>query len=163
LNLTEPPLERAIEQGVLPYCRDHGLAMLAYGSLFRGLLSGKMTGSSRFTGDDLRKNDPKFQPPRFAQYLAAVAALDHFARENYGKRVIDLAVRWVLDRGDTNVALWARGGRISSTMGGHIDAAGMADINRILRDTITSPVGPDGTARPTRGSLNAACDLEAED
>jgi hypothetical protein len=48
-------------------------------------------------------------------------------------------------------------------MGGHIDAAGMADINRILRDTITSPVGPDGTARPTRGSLNAACDLEAED
>jgi aryl-alcohol dehydrogenase-like predicted oxidoreductase len=156
LHAVQPPynlFERGIEKDVLPYCREHGLAMLDYGSLCRGLLSGKMTASTRFDGDDLRKADPKFSPPRFAQYLAAVTALDRFARENYGKRVIDLAVRWVLDRGDTHVALW--GARrpdqlasVSAAMGWRIDAAGMAEIDRILRDTVTSPVGPEFMAPP---------------
>jgi aryl-alcohol dehydrogenase-like predicted oxidoreductase len=127
--------------------------MLAYGSLCRGLLSGKMTAETRFTGDDLRRHDPKFQAPRFAQYLAAVTALDRFAQEKYGKRVIDLAVRWVLDRGDTHVALW--GARrpeqlnsVDGVMGWHIHAADMAEIDRILRDTITNPVGPEFMAPP---------------
>jgi aryl-alcohol dehydrogenase-like predicted oxidoreductase len=158
LHAAQPPynlFERAIEKDVLPYCRKHDLAVLAYGSLCRGLLSGKMSATSRFDGDDLRKADPKFRPPRFAQYLAAVAALDRFAQQNYGKRVIDLAVRWVLDRGDSNIALW--GARrpdqlasVSAAMGWHIDAAGMAEIDRILRDTVASPVGPEFMAPPDR-------------
>jgi aryl-alcohol dehydrogenase-like predicted oxidoreductase len=156
LHTAQPPynlFERAAEQDVLPYCREHRLAMLAYGSLCRGLLSGKMTGYSRFTGDDLRKNDPKFQVPRFTQYLAAVAALDGFAHDNYGKGVIHLAIRWVLDRGDANVALW--GARhpdqlapVREAMGWRIDPAAMTEIDRILRDTITSPVGPEFMAPP---------------
>jgi aryl-alcohol dehydrogenase-like predicted oxidoreductase len=125
--------------------------MLAYGSLCRGLLSGKMPASTHFSGDDLRKADPKFRPPRFAQYIAAVDALDRFARDNYGKRVIDLAV--VLDRGDANVALW--GARrpdqlasVSAAMGWRIGASGMDEIERILRDTIADPVGPEFMAPP---------------
>jgi aryl-alcohol dehydrogenase-like predicted oxidoreductase len=158
LHAAQPPynlFERAIEKDVLPYCRKRDLAVLAYGSLCRGLLSGKMSATSRFDGDDLRKADPKFRPPRLAQYLAAVAALDRFAQQNYGKRVIDLAVRWVLDRGDSNVALW--GARrpdqlasVSAAIGWHIDAAGMAEIDRILRDTVASPVGPEFMAPPDR-------------
>jgi aryl-alcohol dehydrogenase-like predicted oxidoreductase len=158
LHTAQPPynlFERAIEQDVLPYCREHRLAMFAYGSLCRGLLSGKMTGYSRFTGDDLRRSDPKFQVPRFTQYLAAVAALDDFAHDNYGKGVIHLAVRWVLDRGDGNVALW--GARhpdqlapVREAMGWRIDPAAMTEIDRILRDTITSPVGPEFMAPPDR-------------
>ena len=49
-----------------------------------------------FEGDDLRRTDPKFVKPRFAQYLAAVARLDRLA-QRFGKRVIHLAVRWMLD------------------------------------------------------------------
>src|SRR6202045_5478647 len=102
LHTAQPPynlFERAVEQDVLPYCRAQDIAVLAYGSLCRGLLSGAMSKSSRFTGDDLRKNDPKFLPPRFAQYLAAVERLDQLAQERFSRRVIHLAVRWVLDRG----------------------------------------------------------------
>jgi aryl-alcohol dehydrogenase-like predicted oxidoreductase len=156
LHAVQPPynlFERVVERDVLPYCREHGLSMLAYGSLCRGLLSGKMTAVSSFTGDDLRRHDPKFRAPRFAQYLAAVEALDGFARDTYGKRVIHLAVRWVLDRGDTHVALW--GARrpeqlapVREAMGWRIDATAMAEIDRILRDTITSPVGPEFMAPP---------------
>src|SRR5664280_2771430 len=72
LHTVQPPhnlLEREAEKDVLPYCRDKNIATLAYGSLCRGLLSGRMKADSNFTGDDLRRTDPKFQPPRLEQYL----------------------------------------------------------------------------------------------
>jgi aryl-alcohol dehydrogenase-like predicted oxidoreductase len=158
LHAAQPPynlFERAIEQEVLPYCRARDIAVLAYGSLCRGLLSGSMSTSSRFTGDDLRKNDPKFLKPRFEQYLAAVERLDHFAQERYGRRVIQLAVRWVLDRGEMNIALW--GARradqlspIADVAGWHIDGAAMAEIDLILQQTIKDPIGPEFMAPPDR-------------
>ena len=64
--------EREIEADVLPYCRKNNIAVLGYGALCRGLLSGTMRPDTAFSGDDLRLTDPKFQQPRFAQYLAAV-------------------------------------------------------------------------------------------
>src|SRR6202158_4521946 len=158
LHAAQPPynlFERASDRDVLPYCRERGIAMLAYGSLCRGLLSGAMSESSRFTGDDLRKNDPKFLSPRFAQYLTAVDRLDRFARERYSRRVIHLAVRWVLDRGEMNNALW--GARradqlspIADVAGWHIDGAAMAAIELILRETIRDPIGPEFMAPPDR-------------
>ena len=63
LDAVQPPynlFEREIEADVLPYARATGLTVLSYGALCRGLLSGKMNTASRFTGDDLRKVDPKF-------------------------------------------------------------------------------------------------------
>ena len=61
--------ERAIEAEVLPYCRANNIATLGYGALCRGLLSGRMRPDTTFQGDDLRRIDPKFQSPRFTQYL----------------------------------------------------------------------------------------------
>jgi aryl-alcohol dehydrogenase-like predicted oxidoreductase len=75
LDAVQPPynlFERAIEADVLPYAVGAGLAILSYGALCRGLLSGRMTLETKFDGDDLRKVDPKFQDKRFRQYLAAV-------------------------------------------------------------------------------------------
>jgi len=86
LHAAQPPynlFEREAERDVLPYCRDNSIATLAYGSLCRGLLSGRMKADRAFSGDDLRRNDPKFQPPRLQQYLRAVEHLDAFARETY--------------------------------------------------------------------------------
>ena len=44
--------------------------------------------------------------PHYAEYLAAVSALDRFAQKQFGKRVIHLAARWVLDRAPNTIALW---------------------------------------------------------
>ena len=125
-----------------------------YGALCRGLLSGRMRAETKFEGDDLRRHDPKFQPPRFAQYLAAAERLDQLAQERYGKRVIHLAVRWVLDQGVTT-ALW--GARrpdqldpVDGVMGWPLDDAAKAEINRILSETITDPVGPEFMAPRAR-------------
>jgi aryl-alcohol dehydrogenase-like predicted oxidoreductase len=158
LHTAQPPynlFERAIEQDVLPYCRDNNIVVLAYGALCRGLLSGSMTKQTQFGGDDLRKSDPKFQAPRFAQYLEAVQRLDRFAQENYGKRVIHLALRWILDRQDSTIALW--GARrpdqlapVGELMGWRIDHPALAAIDRILSETIVNPVGPEFMAPPDR-------------
>jgi aryl-alcohol dehydrogenase-like predicted oxidoreductase len=155
IRTTQPPynlFERAIEQDVLPYARQHGILVLAYGALCRGLLSGKITAVTQFEGDDLRRNDPKFQPPRLAQYLAAVKALDDFARAGFGKSVLALAVRWILDRGDT-IALW--GARrpqqlaaVDDALGWTLDDDAMREIDGILNRTIRDPIGPEFMAPP---------------
>jgi aryl-alcohol dehydrogenase-like predicted oxidoreductase len=160
LHTAQPPynlFERGIEENVLPYCREHRVAVLAYGALCRGLLAGRMTRATRFTGDDLRLRDPKFQALRFTQYLRAVERLDRFAHKNYGKRVIHLAVRWVLDRFEANIALW--GARrpdqldpIQQVMGWRIDPAGLNEIDRILSEAITDPVGPEFMTPPDKAA-----------
>ena len=157
LHVLQPPynlFERGIEADALPYCRKNGIATFGYGALCRGLLSGRMRADSKFEGDDFRGTDPKFRPPRFAQYLAAVERLDRLARERFGKRVIELAVRWMLDQGIT-AALW--GARhpdqlqpVDEVSGWSIDATAMAEIDRILTETITDPVGPEFMAPPAR-------------
>src|SRR5712671_5421131 len=102
LHVLQPPynlFEREIEADILPYCRDNRIATFGYGALCRGLLSGRMGPDTTFVGDDLRRNDPKFRRPRFTEYLAAVRRLDRLARGCFDKRVINLAVRWMLDQG----------------------------------------------------------------
>src|SRR6267378_2140353 len=146
--------ERGIEGEILPYCRRNNIAVLGYGALCRGLLSGRMQRDTTFGGDDLLKNDPKFQQPRFAQYLAAVERLDLLAQYRYGKRVIHLAVRWMLEHGIT-VALW--GARhpgqlapVANVGGWSLEADVRAEIDRVLRERITDPVGPEFMAPPSR-------------
>jgi aryl-alcohol dehydrogenase-like predicted oxidoreductase len=158
LHTVQPPynlFERGVENSVLPYARDKGLTTLVYGSLCRGLLSGRMNAGTSFTADDLRHNDPKFQLPRFRQYVAAVERLDRFAQMNYSKRVIHLALRWLLDRPGVGVALW--GARrpdqlapAADVMGWRIDAGAMSEIDRILETSIAEPVGPEFMAPPVR-------------
>jgi aryl-alcohol dehydrogenase-like predicted oxidoreductase len=157
LHVLQPPynlFERGIEADLLPYCRENKIATFGYGALCRGLLSGRMRADTVFDGDDLRRSDPKFGVPRFAQYLAAVQRLDQLAQQRFGKRVIHLAVRWMLDQGITT-ALWgARHANqllpVDEITGWRLDSSTKAEIDRILRETISNPVGPEFMAPPAR-------------
>lgn len=156
LATIQPPynlFERDIEKDVLPYAVKNNLAVLAYGPLCRGLLSGRMTAERQFEGDDLRRTDPKFQQPRFGQYLKAVEDLKAIANK-HNKSMLALAIRWVLDKGPT-IALW--GARkpeqisgIDDAFGWKLDEADLKAIDAILAQDITSPVGPEFMAPPAR-------------
>ena len=158
LHSLQPPynlFERDIEQEILPYCRENGIATITYGGLCRGLLTGKMREDTQFTGDDLRKNDPKFQGDRYRQYLNAVAELDAFARERYQKNVLALALRWLVDQPGVTTALW--GARrpeqldpVDDIEGWSLDAQAMTAIDDILGRCIDDPVGPEFMAPPSR-------------
>lgn len=160
LHTVQPPynlFERGIDADVLPYADGSGLTVLAYGALCRGLLSGRITTDTQFEGDDLRRSDPKFADGRLrARYIEAVRRLDELARVRFGRDVLSLAVRWVLDRGPT-VALW--GARrpdqldaISGALGWTLDEQSMRDIDRILEDELNTPVGPEFMAPPQRAT-----------
>jgi aryl-alcohol dehydrogenase-like predicted oxidoreductase len=151
LHSNQPPynlFERAIDEAVLPYCREHFIAVLTYSSLCRSLLAGRLTRDMKFAKGDIRSEDPKFQPPRFEQYLHAVERLDAFARERYSKRVLELAVRWVLDNPGISAALWGAKrpeqlNAVDGIFGWSLDKAAMAEIEAIVRESVTDPVGPE--------------------
>jgi aryl-alcohol dehydrogenase-like predicted oxidoreductase len=157
LSATQPPynlFERDIDRDVLPYAEQHGLVALAYGALCRGLLAGRIGVETRFEGDDLRQRDPKFCAPRREQYVAAVKALNVFARDNFDKSVLALAVRWVLDRGPT-IALWgarrpAQLDGIEKVFGWRLDEKAFAQIDAIVASFVKDPVGPEFMAPPQR-------------
>ena len=159
LHTIQPPynlFERELERDVLPYGLSHGITALTYGALCRGLLSGAMNAERQFAKDDMRKtSDPKFQQPHFVEYIRATDNLDAFARERFGKRVIHLAVRWLLDQRGVGVALW--GARrpeqltpIAEVSGWSLNKDDFATIDAILRENIQNPVGPEFMAPPAR-------------
>jgi aryl-alcohol dehydrogenase-like predicted oxidoreductase len=158
LHTNQPPynlFERQIEQDVLPYCRELGISVLAYGALCRGLLTGKMQRNSKFEGDDLRKIDPKFRHPRYDHYLNAVEALSRFAREKHDKTVLQLAVRWLLDQPGVTVALWgarhpAQLDPAKELFGWSLDAESLRVIDEIVEHNVRDAVGPEFMAPPVR-------------
>jgi aryl-alcohol dehydrogenase-like predicted oxidoreductase len=157
LNLCQPPyniFERQIESDVMPYCKAHDTTLMTYGAICRGLLSGKMSVSRQFSGDDLRKVDPKFKAPRFDQYLAAANRMEELALDLHGKSLLAAAVRWVLDMG-VEIAIW--GGRrpmqmepIDEVMGWHVSDDFKEGVDRILSEELQNPVGPEFMAPPAR-------------
>jgi len=157
LHVVQPPynlFEREIESDLMPFRHKNHLALMTYGALCRGLLSGQVTAAREYQGDDLRKIDPKFKDPRLGQYLAAVKQLDQFASERFARGVLHLAVRWVLDHG-SDMALW--GARkpeqtepVSEIMDWRLDQAALHAIDKILQDNLKDPVGPEFMAPPSR-------------
>ena len=157
VHIVQPPynlFERGIEAELMPFCKKNNLALMTYGALCRGLLSGRTTPERQYAGDDLRLIDPKFKPPLLGQYLEAVKQLDEFAWERFHRRVLHLAVRWVLDHG-ADIAIW--GGRkpeqldpLPEITGWHLDQVALHAIGQIMAETIKNPVGPEFMAPPSR-------------
>jgi len=126
---------------------------MAYGSICRGLLSGRMAPDTRFQGDDLRRHDPKFQQPRYSQYLKAVSAFESLAARRHDRHVLELAVRWVMDQGA--IALWGARhpgqlDQIEKVFGWSLDSRDFETIDTLIRDAVTDPVGPEFMAPPAR-------------
>ncbi len=156
IHLCQPPYniyERAIELDIKPYCERNQIALMAYGALCRGLLTGKISAETEFEGDDLRKVDPKFRPPRFDSYLRATKALEKLAKRNYGASLLAFSVRWVLEKG-VPVATWgartpAQLDPLDEVFGWSMDAATLSRVESILAEHIAHPVGPEFMAPPT--------------
>ena len=151
LASNQPPynlFEREIDGSVLPWCETNGVTVLTYSSLCRSLLGGRVHRGMKFDEKDIRSVDPKFQEPRFSQYMTAVERLGEFARTRYDKSVVELAARWVLDRPGVSVALWGAKrpdqlDAIAGVVGWNLDAGAMAEIDRIVAESVAYPVGPE--------------------
>ncbi len=91
---------RGIEEAVLPACRELGVAVVAYATLSRGLLAGKI----RETPKDARSRFPRYQGANLAKNLEVVDRLKQLA-EAQRATPAQLAVAWVLSRGEDLVPI----------------------------------------------------------
>ena len=97
-------ISRGIEPAILPACRELGIGITAYGVLSRGLISGHWSKQRGTDARDFRSHAPRFQGENLEHNLALVEQLRAIA-EARGVSVAQLAIAWVLSRGEDIVPL----------------------------------------------------------
>ena len=95
-------LIRDAEAAEIPWCREHGTAVVTYGSLAYGILTGKFTPDATFDEEDWRSGsmgisyfDRLFAPKVFRKHLETVEGLKEVA-SRLGITVAQLAIAWLL-------------------------------------------------------------------
>jgi len=94
----QPPysmFNRDVEAEILPFCREHGIGVVAYSPLASGLLGGRYTTAQTFEPSDWRSRDANFTGEGLRHNLAIVDRLREIAGR-FGKTVPQLAIAWVL-------------------------------------------------------------------
>jgi aryl-alcohol dehydrogenase-like predicted oxidoreductase len=97
-------MSRSIEDEILPVTRELGIGITAYGVLSRGLLSGHWSPERELGATDFRAHSPRFQGENLDRNLKLVEELRGIADER-GASVAQMAIAWVLSRGDDIVPL----------------------------------------------------------
>lgn len=155
LHSLQPPYnlyERGIEKDILPFCREQGIAVLAYGALCRGLLSGKFQKHVSFPRDDIRSFDPKFTEGRLSEYLGATQTISEIAA-SLKLTAAQLAIRWVAAKpGVTSALAGARNAcqardnaqAFQNTLSDEV----IREIEEIVEKQIPEAVGPEFMAPP---------------
>jgi len=101
-------LDRDIEATLLPYTRQHNIAMLAYSPLALGLLTGKIGPERTFEGDDQRIGEPRFSVENRARVAALLDEFKPIADE-YSLSIPQLVIAWTMAQpGVTHVLVGAR-------------------------------------------------------
>ncbi|WP_432995323.1 aldo/keto reductase [Dactylosporangium sp. CA-233914] len=142
---------RGVERQILATCRELGIGVTAYGVLAHGLLTGAYTGGGEVG------HLPWFHAGNLETNLALVERLRPIARAR-GVSVAQLAVAWVLSRGERIVALVgaSRPGRVPDA----VAAAGIALSDAELA-AIEEAV-PDGAVAGTRYAAPLMAMLDSE-
>ncbi len=87
-------LQREIEADVLPWCRAHGVSVIAYEPLALGLLTGKFRRDHVFAEDDWRRRSPLFIGEAWDRNLREIERLRSVAAAR-NCSVPQLSVAWV--------------------------------------------------------------------
>lgn len=106
--------DRRMDQEILPYCREHNMGVMAYGSLAYGLLSGTFHADMTFDEGDWRARQGRmgginlfqtmFGPDHFPNNIKAVEELKGLAA-GYNKSLPQFALRWTLSHPAVSTAL----------------------------------------------------------
>ncbi|TIN10076.1 aldo/keto reductase [Mesorhizobium sp.] len=97
-------LDREIEQTLLPIARQHQVAALSYSSLALGLLSGAIDPAREFSGDDQRKDNPRFSQANRRKVAALKHALAPVA-EVHQASMAQIVIAWTLAQPGITFAL----------------------------------------------------------
>jgi aryl-alcohol dehydrogenase-like predicted oxidoreductase len=130
--------DRRMEREVFPFCRAHGIGVMAYGSLAYGLLTGAFTEDTTFDAADWRSNGVAFGQPilggeNFRHNVHLVNRLRDEVAAPQGLTVAQLALAWVVRNPTVTTAMV--GARVPAEIEENIGAANVslsdADVARI--------------------------------
>jgi aryl-alcohol dehydrogenase-like predicted oxidoreductase len=130
LNLIHPDAR----DDVIPWSRDHGTGVIVYSPMASGLLTGAFSEDrvENLAGDDWRRSNPDFRPPRLARNRAVAKELRTLA-EDTGTSLPALSVAWTLAIEGVSGAIV--GARRPSQVDDWLPAANLelagTDLNRI--------------------------------
>ncbi|CAN7746657.1 aldo/keto reductase [Mesorhizobium caraganae] len=88
---------RDMERDLLPFCAANNVSVLSYSSLALGLLSGKIGPDRVFTGDDQRKDNPRFSLANRRKVAALMEAIRPIA-EAHGASEAQVVIAWTLQQ-----------------------------------------------------------------
>ena len=150
-------MSRGPESAILPTTRDLGIAVTAYGVLSRGLLSGRWSADRKLEPGDWRSHAPRFDEANVGANLALVDALAQVA-EDVGAPVAEVAMAWVLSRGDDIVPV------IGARTPGQLEGA-LRSVDVELDDHQLDAIGaavPAGAVAGTRYAAPQMAGLDSE-
>jgi aryl-alcohol dehydrogenase-like predicted oxidoreductase len=97
-------VKREIEQTLLPICARHGVSTLSYSSLALGLLSGRIGPDRIFTGDDHRKDNPRFTIANREKVARLMSDIIPIAA-GHGATPAQIVIAWTLQQPGITFAL----------------------------------------------------------
>ena len=97
-------IDREIEADLLPLTRRNGVATLSYSSLALGLLSGGIGPERIFSGDDQRRDNPRFSVGN-REKVAAFAKTIRPIAEKHGATIAQIVIAWTLEQEGVTFAL----------------------------------------------------------
>jgi myo-inositol catabolism protein IolS len=149
--------DRRMQAEIFPYCAAHQIAVMAYGSLAYGMLTGAFDRGMRFEESDWRSKAGNlgnlnlfrtlFGAEYFSRNLAAVEELKPLAAK-YGKSLPQFALRWTLSNPVVGTALvgFRAPAEVNENLGAfgwEISSPDLAEVDAILarHGVVTIPPG----------------------
>ena len=103
----QPPyslIQRKIEPDILPLCREHGIGVIVYSPLERGLLTGKVTADREFPPGDHRAKHKFFTPENRQLVLDSLKEIQPIA-DGHGKSLAQVVINWTIQEPGITAAL----------------------------------------------------------
>lgn len=139
-------LDRRAEEELLPYCEEHGIAVMIRGPLAQGLLSGRYDRDTRFAEDDMVR--AKWNPgaAQRENYLARIAQVERLAAHvDPGAPMVEAALRYTFSHPALPCTIpGARTPEQAATNA----TAGAAELDAALRRRLLQAVGAQGHSVP---------------
>jgi aryl-alcohol dehydrogenase-like predicted oxidoreductase len=137
----QPPynmLQREIEADTLPWCQQHGVAVMVYWPLMKGLLAGRLGRNHVFADGDSRPKYAMYQGKEWEKNQDLLEKLHKIAR-SAGHTVAELVVNWTIHRPGVTSALCGakRPEQIRETAGAsgwRLSDEQLAEIDRALAE-----------------------------
>lgn len=97
-------LQRDIQEQTIPWCKEHGISVIVYWALMKGLLAGHLQEESQLHAQDNRRKYPMYQGEEWERNQQFVAVLRKVA-ESSGRSVPEVVINWTIHQAGIAVAL----------------------------------------------------------